>query len=319
MDIRGKFFAVGQGLTYAFVVDQAHVLFDINKKCDFAALESFYGSKQIDIMILSHFHMDHMDGVKKLYAEGFKIRKIYIPYITEDEKMIYMLMYIDQDRNFEEETAVLYDSEYDVVIERVRDTTVFALACWQFDIYNSQGNAKSVIKRILAGLKSIGIHNQADLKNKLSTQLNKIMTVYKNLKVDLNLTSMFMVHGPAKGICVKKSCYCGKPFIFPRNLTRLITSGHYHTLISGDCNLSKNRPILKKYSKMLAYALVPHHSGVKEWADYICKNSNEMVWIVTINVISSRPYGKIISDIYSNGDELYICDSCTEFKHAFEV
>lgn len=197
--------------------------------------------------------------------------------------------------------------------------TVFTLAFWQFDIYNSQGNAKSIIKKILTNLSSIKINSQQDVKNKLGTHTDDIVAAYKKVKIDLNLTSMFMVHGPAKGICVKQSCYCGKPFIFPRKHARLITSGHYHTLISGDCNLSKNRPILKKYSKMLAYALVPHHSGVKEWADYICKNSNEVIWIVTIKMISSRPYGKIVSDIYSNGDELYVCDSSTEFRHAFEV
>lgn len=317
MDIRGKFFAVGHGLTYAFVVDQAHVLFDINKKCDLIALQNFYGSKQIDVMIISHFDMDHMDGVKELYAEGFKIRKIYIPYITEDEKLIYTLMYITQGRNFEEEIAMLYDSEYDVVIEQVGDTTVFALACWQFDIYNSQGNAKSVIQKILTNLKSIGITSQQDVKNKLGTHTDDIVAAYKKVINDLNFTSMFMVHGPRSAMYVKYSCSNGKPFIGSGNPIRNNDSGHYHTLISGDCNLSNNRSILSHYIEMLAYALVPHHSGVKEWADYICKGSNELVWIVTISEISSRPYGKIVSDIYSYGDELFICDKKDEFEHIF--
>ncbi len=319
MDIRGKFFAVGQGLTYAFVVDQAHVLFDINKKCDIAALENFYGSKQIDIMVISHFHMDHMDGVKELYDNGFRIRKIYIPYLTEDERLIYTLMYADKNRNFAEETAIFYDREYDIVIEQVEDTTAFHLACWQFDIYNSRGNAHSVIKKLLAGLNSIGIKNQADLKSKLSSKIANIVAVYNNLKLNLNLTSMFMIHGPENGLDVKYSCYRGTPFITPRCSVWEKKSGHYYTLISGDCSLSKNDSILRKYTKMLSYALVPHHSGVKEWADNVCRGSDIVTWIVTINEVSSRPYGKVVSDIYSYGDELYICDNGNEFEHVFVV
>lgn len=319
MDIRGKFFAVGQGLTYALIVDQEHVLFDINLKCNFAELANFYGSKEIDIMVISHFHMDHMDGLKKLYQEGFRIRRIYIPYLTEDEKLLYTILYAGQGRNFAEDAAIFYNREYDIVVEEVRDTIAFPLQIWQFDIYNSQGNAKSVIKKILAGLHSIGINNQADLKNNLNTQLDKIKAVYNNLKMNINFTSMFMVHGPADGLYVKYSCCCGKPFMISEIAVKKNESGHYHTLISGDCNFSNNYPKLSKYRNMLAYALVPHHSGVKEWADYLCKGSNKIIWIVTINEISSRPYGIIVSDIYSCKDELFVCDKKEEFEHIFVV
>ena len=93
MDIRGKFFPVGHGLTYAFKigdvsgVNDVHLLYDINRKCDMKELENFYGNKVIDYLILSHLHADHMDGVGKLCKAGFKVKKIYIPYLDNDEKI----------------------------------------------------------------------------------------------------------------------------------------------------------------------------------------------------------------------------------------
>jgi len=61
--------------------------------------------------------------------------------------------------------------------------------------------------------------------------------------------------------------------------------------------------------------LVPHHSGLKEWDDYICQDTDKVVWIVTISQIKSRPYGQVVSDIYSNNEELYICDKTKFFEY----
>lgn len=66
-----------------------------------------------------------------------------------------------------------------------------------------------------------------------------------------------------------------------------------------------------------AYALVPHHSGVGEWNDYLCRNTDKVDWIVTISEIGVRPYGKVVADIYSNDEELFICDGKQEFEYLF--
>ena len=68
LEAEAKFFPVGHGLTYAFKIGDFHVLFDINSQCDLNALASFYGDKEIDIMVLSHFHEDHVNGVEELYC-----------------------------------------------------------------------------------------------------------------------------------------------------------------------------------------------------------------------------------------------------------
>lgn len=55
MDIRGKFFPVGLGLTYAFKisdvigVNDVHLLYDINRKCDMKELEIFMEIKRLII------------------------------------------------------------------------------------------------------------------------------------------------------------------------------------------------------------------------------------------------------------------------------
>ena len=88
MDIKGKFFPVGHGLTYAFKIDDVHVLFDINRKCNLKDLNQFFGDQNIDFMILSHLHNDHINGLKKLSKVGFSINKIYIPYLDIDEQYL---------------------------------------------------------------------------------------------------------------------------------------------------------------------------------------------------------------------------------------
>lgn len=166
---------------------------------------------------------------------------------------------------------------------------------------------------MIKNLNSIGISTNDDVRNKLKTHQANIKKAYNKVKKNLNYTSLFMEHGPVNGKNITDNQFCGMEFI-----SKAEKSGSNectHSLITGDCNLKNNELVIKRYLDKLGYVLVPHHSGVKEWSDYICKNTSNVVWIVTISEIKSRPYGLIASDIYFSNEELYICDKEHEFEY----
>lgn len=311
MEIKGKFFAVGHGLTYAFKIDSFHVLFDIRKNCDFDELEHFYGNRNIDILVISHFDIDHSDGIQGLYDQGFKIKQIYIPYIEDDEELLLQIMFLYYDRNYAIEREALGDT----VITEVRELEIYIYDFWKFNIYNSKGNSSNHIDKIIQNLNSIGIKTKDDLRHNLSTKKDDIKKAYKNVIKNLNLTSMFMEHGPVGTTSIKESSYAG--FEFLSRQVKSKKNDHMHSLITGDCNLLKNKNEINCYLNELGYVLVPHHSGTNEWNDYICKNTDNVIWIVTISEIKTRPYALVVNDIYSNSEELYICDKIRAFEYEF--
>lgn len=313
MEIKGKFFPVGHGLTYAFKVGSLNVLFDITQRCNLDDLENFYGSKTIDILVISHFDADHSDGIHNLYDNGFHIKRVYIPYIGAEREIILYFIYLYKQKNylalFEEmqshDTSIIEVSEIEVI-----DVLPF----WKFNIHQSI-NASYYVKQIIAELNAIGIVTKDDVQKKLETHHQDIKDAYKKVMDNLNLTSLFMEHGPVDDKLVNETFYCGQEFI-----SGTVEKGknvNLHSLITGDCNLSINRCTICKYVDHLGYVLVPHHSGVQEWDTFICNSTETAVWIVTISEIRTRPYGLVVSDIYSNKEKLYICDKYTPFEYRF--
>ena len=321
MEIKGKFFAVGHGLTYAFKIDSFHVLFDIKKNCDFDELRDFYGNKNIDILVISHFDTDHSDGIQELYKQGFTMKRIYIPYIDDDEKLVLELMFLYFNRDYNSEREALGNTE---IIE-VRELEIYKTDFWEFNIHNSKekekrkgkgkvtGTPSADVAKIIKSLNAIGITTKDDVRRNLKAKQDDIKAAYKNVKGDLNLTSLFMEHGPIDEKSIKESTYSGLEFKSKK--VKKGKNDYVHSLITGDCNLLNNKSVIKGYLNKLGYVLVPHHSGLKEWDDYICQDTDKVVWIVTISQIKSRPYGQVVSDIYSNNEELYICDKTKFFEY----
>lgn len=326
MDIKGRYFAVGHGLTYGFKVDSYNVLFDIRKKNNLTKeLSTFYGSKLIHTLIISHFHDDHVAGIKELYKDGFKIKRIYIPYIDDDEKFILKLKKALEKGKRTTFLSIGDDSsesilnDYNIEIVKVKDeckiktsTTPF----WNFNIHQSKGNATAVVARILSELAHIGIITPKDVLDNLEIHYEDIKNAYIKAIKNLNLTCIFMVHGPVNDSDLLESSSQGTEFLSCKTISMKIKQ-KYYSFISGDCNLSNNKTVITDYVNQLGYALVPHHSGMKEWSDFLCNANKDIQWIVTINEIGSRPYGKIVKDIYRNGSKLFICDKTKSFDYSF--
>ena len=51
----------------------------------------------IDLLVISHLDMDHINGVRHLYDEGFSIKKIVLPYMTKWEQLLFILERVEKD------------------------------------------------------------------------------------------------------------------------------------------------------------------------------------------------------------------------------
>ena len=239
------------------------------------------------------------------------MKRIYIPYIDDDEKLVLELMFLYSNRDYNSEREALGNTE---IIE-VRELDIYKIDFWEFNIHNSKGNSSAKVANIIKNLNAIGITTKDDVRRDLKAKKDDIKKAYKKVKINLNLTSLFMEHGPVDERSIKESTYSG--FEFKSKKVKKGKNDYVHSLITGDCNLLNNRIVIYGYLNKLGYVLVPHHSGLKEWNDYICQNTDKVVWIVTISQIRTRPYGQVVSDICSNNEELYICDKTEIFEYEF--
>ena len=336
MDIGGKFFPVGHGLTYAFKINNVsgakdlHVLYDIRKACDMKELEKFYGNKIIDFLILSHLHTDHIDGVGKLCNAGFRVKKIYIPYLNNDEKIFVELKWrfrtgvyrsyneiINQIRSILENIEVIEVDEW----EREYASITIEGKLWEFNIFQNKGNSASVVNDIRMRLQSMriyGNHIQYMLRKKervtqIRDAYNESMRKYNS---NLNETSIFLEHGPLTDK-IKVTDITGYGFF----MGKFEREGgiRTHSLITGDMSLNEvnNKGIISNFYNKLGVVLVPHHSGVREWSTCVCQNIKPAAWVVTISGIGIRPYGKVVKDVYNSGHSLYICDNKYSFEYSY--
>ena len=249
-----------------------------------------------------------------MYGSGFSIDKIYIPYIgAEKETILYfILQYKDRNNNIMEEIQ-RNDTR---IIEVAEAEEIFPVPFWKFNIHQSKF-ASYYVEEIIEKLNEIGIRTKADVNRVLATKQPQIKNAYKKVIHNLNLTSLFLEHGPVDDSSIKESVYRGSEFI--SGAIKEDINIKMHSLITGDCNLSVNISTINRYADILGYILVPHHSGSDEWDTFLCESTKPAVWIVTISEVRSRPYGLVVHDIYSNNCELYICDKVKPFEYRFEV
>lgn len=363
--IRGRYFPVGHGLTYGFKIEDYHILFDIARPTKMSSLicdlKSFFGNQSIDILTLSHFHYDHINGIKELMDSGFSFDKIFIPYVKDEQMPIINLSYIysvvsvksrtnrdgsereiiaevlneysdydiENDSLFERDLIATTDRhERQIGIQKVKnrsdnkyksyDPSIINVNGWRFHYMNSDCFDTKIITKFYKELSDIGIYGAADVKKQIYSKYKDIKKIYEKVFKNLNLTSMFLVHGPIDSSSIEKTKYEGQIY-YKNPRYRFDEQNTFHSFISGDMYLNErnNQRKIDPYIDKIKYALIPHHSSASSWSDYICSRNKDVLWIVTISKVGSRPYGQVVKDIYENEQEIYICDSIKSFDYEF--
>jgi len=106
---------------------------------------------------------------------------------------------------------------------------------------------------------------------------SKLKNCYKKITTDLNLTSLCMVHGPARGLKVyernsendSNSIWCAPHLLYkePTNCHAQLLTGDISFLVSGMyAQLKKN---LNSFCGDIGYVQVPHHGSQRNWNEDI--------------------------------------------------
>ncbi|WP_198019116.1 MBL fold metallo-hydrolase [Prevotella falsenii] len=254
---------------------------------------------QIDILFISHFHADHINGIEAL-KEHCRIKKVVLPLIDDEEKIILKVSnYIETKDSCEEiiETPEQYFENSIIIkinpvdmdstpkdvdpidISNIEENTTLSSGTvlkdkrngfldWVFIPYNyKQNERKNQFKRkIKFPLKKITIDNIEEYKDKLTD-------AYKAIEGDLNGNSMALYSGPLKDN-YSFLCYRYRPFYTYCLDPYQLQSGCLYT---GDVNL-KNRGLIKdikerldRVSQFIGTLQVPHHGSEHNFKESILK------------------------------------------------
>jgi hypothetical protein len=150
---------VENNTTYRYIYDCGGCTKDtVNKKiAQYQTNEELEGrSNEIDMLIISHFHSDHINGLVDLFKK-FKIKKLVIPYLHDDAKITAFAQLVANDSDNWQQLSGLIISPGQWLNEQNPDAQLFQIS----NEDNSDNNAEIPANGISLG--NPGIRNHSSL------------------------------------------------------------------------------------------------------------------------------------------------------------
>jgi len=94
---KSTFHSVGQGLFYSLTVDNYHMVYDCGSRKQQPLTTEINNYKNgisgvIDLLVISHFHEDHVSGLETL-LNNTRVKKLLIPYLTPLERLYHSIQH----------------------------------------------------------------------------------------------------------------------------------------------------------------------------------------------------------------------------------
>lgn len=89
----GKFNHVSSGDSFTMVYDCGHSTYSTNASYIDAEIDEFVLEivDKIDMLVISHFHADHINKITELLTKSRGAKEVYLPYLSEEEKYLYLI------------------------------------------------------------------------------------------------------------------------------------------------------------------------------------------------------------------------------------
>lgn len=309
-----------------------------------ARMGSDLSSKDVDILFISHFHKDHISGIKYLNP-----KKIIIPYMDEYDIVLALVkskidgedfdanmkatlqkdfpnativevrkVNIENDsygQNVDTRSDLVGEIDSGIPIEWSEDNAIDEK--WLYIPYNFDNQAKKfaekIAKELAVDCEDFKQHIQTYLKNRAI--LSKIKKIYEQLG-GLNESSLILVSAcrneESPMLRLWRSCYCS-PFCLFHEL-REYYSGCIYT---GDITISQE--LVRSLSRLLQQAKlakkiqtlqIPHHGSSDSYNPVLLDILKVKPTICIISVGETNTYGhpsaKVIQDIIHNNHYVHL-------------
>jgi len=308
-----EFQNVGQGLFYTGKIDDFNFVYDCgsNSKIKYLqkAIENYKSNylheKIIDLLVISHFHQDHVNGLEEL-LKGIKVKCVIIPYYSQVERLVLALngsnlptwyyRFIQQpisyllEKNVEKiilirSRTIEYNiSKYDIMSKKplvinhkkILDYKDFSsniesnqlIKYWKFKFFNYE-----IEKHILIDFKK---HINENFKHTAISEIivdkksrEKLRILYAKKFKNMNHTSLAMYHGPVNSDYSYHFYSSNKSLSSNKYILRNHIGNDFGHLLTGDINLNNNYTEFKNhfndFTKYISFVQIPHHGSKYNW------------------------------------------------------
>ena len=366
MKLIRTFHPIGQGAFYTerhFVNgNEFNIVYDCGSfslkgiKLDRKIKSTFPENYKIDILFISHFHADHINGIDIL-RKHCKIETVVLPLLDIDAKTLLIASnYINEsvtdiriidnpNEYFGNETTVISISEANIEeggdginmeapidistlkqagIVNSGNAFVSGLANheWYFVPFNYR-HISSKIKFIDA-LSALNLTlTDIDTIAKIQANKAKIKAAYNSVDGDLNQNSMLLFSGSNKEESISTFAPC-QNFRFNYRLFNRVDRLNSGCIYFGDIDLKKQdiiNNIQVKLANLLPYVgtiQVPHHGSIHNFDCSILHFSKLMCAIISYGCSNSygHPSDRVIGDIFSHSVFPFLV---TENQHSIVI
>lgn len=339
------FHPVGQGTFYSEEIKSNGEKFNIVYDCGSLTLEKekfknkiqsiFKKNQIIDILFISHFHTDHINGIEVL-NNHCNIQKVVIPYLNNRTKILIKVQnylidnYIDNnlidnpqkffgpnipivsvnpiDNKKNEDISSSNDkikiSRIDVS-QRLSSGTILVPDIsynWHFIPFNYKQNRRTnlFIKALHKNGLKIG---DVDTTDKIIKNKKVVVKSYEDIEGSLNENSMILFSGTENNIIMRVKTYQRQNYYY----NHFWNNKRNGCLYLGDLNLNLNRIVndirhkLKFYMKNIGIVQIPHHGSVYNFNEQILGKNYQMA-LISFGKQNRycHPSDKVIRQIVSN-------------------
>jgi hypothetical protein len=350
MKLMRTFHPVGQGAFYSerhyFGLQEFTIVYDCgsmtltNQKLEKKIKSTFPKKYQIDILFISHFHADHINGIEAL-KQHCVIKKVIMPLLDDDsrtlcrvsnliENIYYNPQLIDDpDGFFGKETIVIKVrpteinpnesrtelsnpidiNTYNMPVEISSGTVLTPQnnVDWIFIPYNYEHQIKLNQFKI-ALLNSRLTLNDIDTISNINIHKAAIVVAYNAIDGDLNKNSMILFSGRERDNRFRIFQYSSFNFTRDYPNPRFSEKSQSGCLYTGDIDLNEPSIIddisckLKAVLSCIGTIQVPHHGSIHNFDSSIFKKLNPSYWIVSYGTTNNygHPSDRVLGDIIQN-------------------
>jgi len=345
MTLIRTFHPIGQGAFYTerhnFNGNEFTVVYDCGsttlkgQKLEKKIKSTFPRNHSIDILFISHFHADHINGIEIL-AKHCRIKKVVLPVIDDETKVLLKVTNL-LDNNFTDTGIIDNPEDFfggDIPIIRIEPTEInpntdgISLndSTGISKIVNSSTNTSGTVFSPLAGVDWLFIpfnykHDERkkqfedalkiygltladiDTISKIKKNKDDVVNAYKSVDGDLNKNSMILYSGMKSDDYVH--CFNHfHHFYFHRHFHLDLQSG---CLYMGDIDLNEPNIVsdinakLRQLLPFIGTLQVPHHGSVHNFTTTILQpNIFCAIFSFGTNNTYGHPSDRVISDVIAN-------------------